>query len=121
LIGTSTVLVAVQSPGVREGLVALLGAREGFQVIGEAATSEQALALARDLRPRLVLIDQDLCGPDGGGTIRALCSERLAEVVVALGRRANGELAQLAGAQAYVQIGTTPRELLSALEAAIRA
>jgi response regulator NasT len=99
----------------------MLGAREGFQVIGEAATAEQALELARELRPRLVLIDQDPSGPDCWETMRALHSERLAEVVVALGRRADGDLAQLAGAQAYVQMGTAPRELLSALEAAIRA
>jgi DNA-binding NarL/FixJ family response regulator len=115
------VLVAVQSYEVREGLVAMLSAREGFQVIGEAATCEEALEVARTHHPYLALIDQELPGLGGCWTIRAVQSENLAQVIVALGRRADGVLAEVAGAQAYVQMGTAPRELLSTLEAAIRA
>jgi hypothetical protein len=46
-------------------------------------------------------------------------TEHLAEVVVALGRRASDVLAHLAGAHGYVQMGSSPRDLLSALEAAM--
>jgi DNA-binding NarL/FixJ family response regulator len=98
----------------------MLGAREGFQVVGEAATCEEALELARTHHPYLALIDQELSGLGGCWTIRAVQSEQLAQVIVALGRRADGVLAEVAGAQAYVQMGTAPRELLSTLEAAIR-
>jgi DNA-binding NarL/FixJ family response regulator len=43
----TTVLVAVSSPRVREALVAVIGAMEGFRVVGEATTAERALQLAR--------------------------------------------------------------------------
>jgi len=115
------VLVAVRSAHVREGLVAMLGAVEGFQVVGEASTGEHALELARALRPHLALIDQELAGLDGWWTINALQTEQLAQVVIALGWRGDGSLAQVAGAQAWVQMGTAPRELLNSVEAAIQA
>jgi DNA-binding NarL/FixJ family response regulator len=113
----TTVLVAVQSATVREGLVAMLGALDGFQVVGETDCSDQALELARSLRPALALVDQELdcqCW-----TIQAMQDEGLVSVVVAIGRRAESLAASLAGAQAYVQVGTAPRELLRALQAAL--
>jgi len=121
---STTVLVAVSSAHVREGLVAMLGAVESFQVVGEASTGEQALELARASRPHLALIEQELAGLaglDGWSTIYALQAEQLAQVVIALGWRGDGSLAQVAGAQAWVQMGTAPRELLSSVEAAIQA
>jgi DNA-binding NarL/FixJ family response regulator len=114
----TTVLVAVQSATVREGLVAMLGALEGFQVVAEADCSDQALELARNWRPQLAVVDQELdcqCW-----TIRVMQDEGLASVIVAIGRRAESLTAELAGAQAYVQVGTAPRELLGALQAALR-
>jgi DNA-binding NarL/FixJ family response regulator len=118
---TTTVLVAVRSPEIREGLVAMLSALEGFQVVGEAASGEQALELARSVRPRLALVDEGLAGECEWPTVHAMHTEGLAEVIVALGRRAQCVQAQLAGARTYVQMGTAPRELLSVLEAAIHA
>jgi len=99
----------------------MLGAVGGFQIVGEAATGEQALELARAFRPHLALVDQDLAGLDGWWTINALQTEHLAKVIVALGWRGDGLVAQVAGAQAYVQMGTAPRELLSSVLAAISA
>ena len=46
-------------------------------------------------------------------------AEHLVGVVVALGRRADSGCAQIVGAQSYVQMGTSPRDLLIALEAAV--
>jgi DNA-binding NarL/FixJ family response regulator len=114
----TTVLVAVESDQVREALVAMLGAREGFRVVGETNEVDTALEVARRLRPRLVLIDPELSDCGGCWLIQQIRAERLACVVVALGRHANGTLAQRIGAQSYVQMGTSPRDLLSALEAA---
>ena len=115
----TTVLVAVESAQVREGLVAMLGALDGFRVIAEADTDETAIDAARMQRPQLALIELELSGCGGWWAIRQMEAERLADVVVALGRRADGALAQLVGAQSYVQMGTSPRDLLSALEAAV--
>jgi DNA-binding NarL/FixJ family response regulator len=114
----TTVLVAVQSPRIREGLVAILGALDGFQVVAEASSDEEAVELARTYRPRLALVDQELSDDCSWWTIQALQSEGLVQVVVALGRHCDGLTAQLAGAQAYVQMGTAPRDLVQALEIA---
>ena len=116
---TVTVLVAVQAPHVREALVAMLGALDGFQVIAEASSDDQAVELARQVRPWLALVDQDLSGCNGCWAIQAIQHERLANVIVAIGRRASSTLAESAGARAYVQVGTPPRDFVSTLQAAI--
>jgi DNA-binding NarL/FixJ family response regulator len=115
----TTVLVAVGSPQVREALVAMLGAIEGFRVVAEADTDEAALEAARRQRPSLALIEPELSDCGGWWVIQQIRAEQLACVVVALGRRADSALAQMAGAQTYVQMGISPRDLLTALETAM--
>jgi DNA-binding NarL/FixJ family response regulator len=116
----TTVLVAVQSAQVREALMAMLGALEHFTLVGEADNDESAVETARRLSPDLALIEPELSDCGGWWAIKQIQAERLAGVVVALGRRPDcGGLAQLVGAQTYVQMGTSPRDLLEALEAAM--
>jgi DNA-binding NarL/FixJ family response regulator len=116
----TTVLVAVESAQVREALVAMLGALEQFHLVAEADNDEAAVDAARRLHPDLALIEPELSNCGGWWAIKQIQTERLAGTVVALGRRADcGGLADLVGAQTYVQMGTTPRDLLSALEAAM--
>ena len=115
----TTVLVAVGSAKVREALVAMLGAIDGFRVVCEADTADAAIEGARRQRPRLALIEPELSDCGGWWVIQQIRAEKLACVVVALGRRADGTLAQMMGAQSYVQIGISPRDLLSTLEAAM--
>jgi len=115
----TTVLVAIGSATVREALVAMLGAIDGFSVVCEADSADAALECARRQRPRLALIEPELSDCGGWWVIQQVRSEQPACVVVALGRRADGALAQLVGAQSYVQMGIAPRDLLSALEAAM--
>jgi DNA-binding NarL/FixJ family response regulator len=109
----------VESAQVREALIAMLGALDGFRVVAEADNDDAALEAARRQRPRLALIEPELSGCGGWWAIQQMQAEQLVGVVVALGRRANGALARLAGAQSYVQMGISPRDLLSALDAAI--
>jgi DNA-binding NarL/FixJ family response regulator len=115
----TTVLVAVESAQVREGLVAMLGAVDGFRIVAEASSDEAAVEAARAHRPYLALIELELSGCGGFWAIRQIESENLATVVVALGRRADFALADLVGAQSYVQMGTSPRDLLTTVEAAL--
>ncbi len=115
-------LVAVGSADVREGLVAILGAAESFRVVGEAASDEQAIQMARTLRPGLAIIDEDLPSCGGAWTILRLRDERLVRAIVAIGLRADGgalSRAQTAGAQVFVQTGASPDDVLSAVRAAI--
>jgi DNA-binding NarL/FixJ family response regulator len=115
----TTVLIAVESAQVREALVAMLGALDGFRIVAEADSDEAALEAARNHRPNLALIEPELSGCGGWWAIQQIRADQLAGVVVALGRRANDALAHLAGAQSYVQMGVSPRDLLTALEAAM--
>src|SRR5216110_768448 len=50
---------------VRQGLVALLDRREGFEVVAEAGTVAEAIEQARRFRPDIVVMDVRL--PDGSG------------------------------------------------------
>jgi two-component system, NarL family, invasion response regulator UvrY len=112
----ATVLVAVSSQRVREALVAMVGALEGFRVVGEAKSADQAVQLARATRPALAVVDDDFADCGSAWTIQQLCQERLAQAVVAVGWRASGaQRARAAGAHLYVEMGTPPEDVLSAL------
>ncbi|TQK68592.1 DNA-binding response regulator [Nocardioides sp. SLBN-35] len=59
------VLVAEDTAILRETLVAVLDLQEDIEVLAQAATGDRILALARDHRPDLALLDIDLPGIDG--------------------------------------------------------
>ena len=51
------ILIADDHFVVRQGLATLLSPRNGMEVIGEAATGRQAVAMTRQLRPDVVVMD----------------------------------------------------------------
>jgi two-component system response regulator NreC len=54
---TISIIIADDHPVVRMGLRSLLSRQAGFQVIGEAADGEEAVRLAQDLRPQVLVVD----------------------------------------------------------------
>jgi DNA-binding NarL/FixJ family response regulator len=58
------VLIADGQPVVRAGVHALLEAENDIAVVGDAADGDEAVAIAREVRPDVVLIDADLPGLD---------------------------------------------------------
>ncbi|SNS99482.1 DNA-binding response regulator, NarL/FixJ family, contains REC and HTH domains [Micrococcales bacterium KH10] len=69
----TTVLLVDDHPVVRSGLRAVLGSADAVQIVGEAATGEEALTLAAHLHPDVVLCDLRLGnGIDGIQTTTAL-------------------------------------------------
>jgi len=66
------VLIADDHPVLREGLRALLEAQSGFRVLGEAADGEQALRLARQLKPQILLLDIRMPNLSGLEVLREL-------------------------------------------------
>ena len=105
---------------VRQGLVAMLSRRPGFQVVAEAGTVAEAIEMARKFQPDLVVMDVRL--PDGSGV--EACREIRAEFpstrVVMLTSYPDEEAvfsAIVAGASGYLLKQVRGRDLVAALEA----
>ena len=117
---TVRVLVADDQALVRAGFVALLGAQEGVDVVGEAADGEQAVELATRLRPDVVLMDIRMPGLDGlAATRRIAAAPELAGVrVVVLTTFELDEYvfeALRAGASGFLVKSTEPADLVRAV------
>jgi two-component system, NarL family, response regulator DevR len=105
---------------VRQGLVALLDRRPGFQVVAEAGSVEEAIAQARLHRPDIVVMDVRL--PDGSGVeaCREIRSEMPETRVIMLTSFPDDEAvlsAIVAGASGYLLKQIRARDLVAALEA----
>jgi two-component system response regulator DevR len=105
---------------VRQGLVALLDRRPGFQVVAQAGSVQEAIAQARLQRPDIVVMDVRL--PDGSGV--EACREIRAELpetrVIMLTSFPDDEAvlsAIVAGASGYLLKQIRARDLVAALEA----
>jgi len=105
---------------VRQGLVALLDRREGFEVVAEAGTVAEALAMAHRYQPDIVIMDVRL--PDGSGVeaCREIRADLPATKVVILTSYPDEEAvlsAIVAGASGYLLKQVRARDLVAALEA----
>ena len=72
---TARVLIVTCQPIVRHGLQALLQGKPDLAVIAEADGGAEAVRLARQLRPSLVLIDLTTRAIDGLSATRSICAE----------------------------------------------
>jgi DNA-binding NarL/FixJ family response regulator len=114
-----TLLVVDDHEVVRQGLVALLDRRAGFQVVAEAGTAAEALEQARRFQPNLVVMDVRL--PDGSGieACREIRSELPETRVVMLTSYPDEDAvlaAIVAGASGYLLKQVRARDLVAALE-----
>ena len=115
-----TVIVAEDEALIRLDLVELL-TEEGYEVVGEAADGEEAVKLARELEPNLVIMDVKMPKMDGITAAEIIAEERIAPIVMltAFSQRELVERARDAGAMAYVVKPFGASDVIPAIEIAM--
>ena len=112
------VLVADDHPLFRAALISFLKGREDIEVIGEAQNGEEAVRMAHEHHPRVVIMDVQMPGMDGVEATRRILHEAPATRIVILTAGTEEEAAELAvhaGAVAYVLKGREPDEIFEAI------
>ena len=113
----TTVLIVDDHPSFRASARALLEA-EGFVVVGEAENGVEALRVAKEVRPDLVLLDVQLPDFDGFEVASRLTRNGSAPIVVLTSSRDGSDFGQLvpdSGARGFVPKAELSGEALTAL------
>ncbi len=114
------VVVADDHSLFRYGLKAMLANAEGFEVVGEATTGEEAVEKVTELKPDIVLMDIQMPGINGIEATRRILetNPRVGVVVVTMFEDDDSVFAALrAGARGYVLKGADVEEVLKVLGA----
>ena len=67
-----TLLLVDDHPLVREGLRSYFAQEKAFEIVGEAVDGQEALQLAKELLPHIILLDINMPGMNGLETARLL-------------------------------------------------
>jgi DNA-binding NarL/FixJ family response regulator len=114
------VLIADDHPLFRDGLRALLASAPGVELVGEATTGEEAVSLAADLQPDVVVMDVQMPGMGGiEATRRIVRDGPHIRILVVTMFEDDGTVFQAmrAGARGYVLKGANYAEMVRAIRA----
>jgi len=117
---TIRALVVDDHPVVRAGLVALLDAAPDIRVVGTASSGEDAIGLAAELRPDVVLMDLRMSGIDGDEATASILAAGQQTRVIILTTYENDDAilrAISAGASGYLLKAAPEEELLAGVRA----
>lgn len=118
-----TVLLVDDHPMMRCGLRQRLELEKDMQVIGEASSGEEALAMQQRLRPELILLDNRMMGLSGVETLRQLrkagCKARILMFTVS-DMNEDARAAIRHGADGYLLKDMQPQDLIDQLRRALR-
>jgi two-component system, NarL family, nitrate/nitrite response regulator NarL len=106
----------------RTGLVSLLAAEPGIEVVGQASSGRAGVQLAKELRPDVVLMDlrmPDISGQQATRDILAERPETRVVVLTILSEDDDVEAAVRAGASGFLAKDTPTDEVVAALRASV--
>jgi DNA-binding NarL/FixJ family response regulator len=117
---TLRILIAEDHPLFRKGMISLLASVPDFEVVGEVATGEEAVALAAQLQPDVVLMDLQMPNVNGIEATRRILQEspNIRILVVTLFEDDDSVFMALrAGARGYVLKDADEEEMVHAIRA----
>ncbi len=122
---TIRILIVDDHSVIRTGLRTILKAQADLEVVGEAADGHEAIQLARELHPDVVLTDISMPGPAGGGIeVTRRLREMLPHITVLILTVHEDETllreAIRVGASGYVIKRAAESELVNAIQAVAR-
>lgn len=112
------VLIADDHAIVREGLRGLISSEPGMEIVGEAADGNEAVSLARSLRPDVILLDLVMPRKGGLEAIVEITQENPRAHILVLTSFADDDKVFTAikrGALGYLLKDSSPQELLQAI------
>jgi DNA-binding NarL/FixJ family response regulator len=114
------ILIADDHEVVRRGLASLLQSHEGWEVCGEAKDGRQAVEMARQLKPDVVILDVGMPILNGLAATRQLAQQNPQQKTIVLTITDSDQVireALDAGARGFVLKSDAARDLVSAVEA----
>jgi len=106
---------------VRTGIATLLGVTDDLEVVGQASDGEEAVSVAAETRPDVVLMDLSMPGVDGVEATRRILADQPAVRIVVLTSFSDRDRvgdALAAGAVGYQLKDCEPADLLTAVRSA---
>ncbi|MES9903271.1 MAG: two-component system response regulator NarL [Sedimenticola sp.] len=116
-----TLLAIDDHPLFRKGVADLIDMEDSFKLVGEAASGQEGIKLARELNPDIILLDINMKGMDGLETLKAIKALGVDSRVLMLTVSDNEEdviSALRLGADGYLLKDMEPEDILSCLRQA---
>ncbi len=116
------ILLADDHPVVRKGLRYCIEESAGLRVVGEAGDGEAALALIRELRPHVAILDIDMPKMDGLGVAREIARLKLETKIIFLSLHRDEDMYRTAmdlGGQGYLVKDSAMQEVVAAVQTVV--
>jgi len=114
-----TVLIADNNFHIRESLQILLEPLEHLQLVGEATNGEEAIALAEELQPDIILIDINMSPVNGFEATRKIIKQNPSVKIIGLSLHKEVSYCRnmlRLGAKGYVTKSSPYKDIIAAIE-----